>query len=53
MQTDVLLATNITLYYCQLIFVAALLNFIGTLPAELFFRLLNFGEFKKDSPWIE
>ena len=42
MQTDVLL-----LYYCQLILVAALLNFLGTLPAELFFRLFDFGVFQK------
>ena len=36
-----------TLYYCQLNFVAALLNFVGTLPAEPFFCLFNFGVFQK------
>jgi len=36
-----------TLYYSQLNFVAALLNFVGTLPAEPFFRLFDFGVFQK------
>ena len=45
MQTDALLVTYTV--YCQVNFVAALLNFVGTLPAEPFFCLFNFCVFQK------
>ena len=45
MQTDVLLVTYTVLLPTNPCW--ALLNFLGTLPAELFFRLFDFGVFQK------